>query len=134
MEIRAEVGAENFFLFGLTIDEVARLKAGGYQPRNYYDSDAELRAVIDVINSGLFSHGDPELFRPLTDHLLHDDDYLLMADYRAYVDSQQEVNQAFQDRPHWTRMSILNTARMGKFSSDRAIKEYAGQIWKVSPP
>jgi len=134
VEIRAEVGAENFFLFGLTSDEVARLKAGGYQPRNYYDSDAELRGVIDVINSGLFSHGDPELFRPLTDHLLQDDDYLLMADYRAYVDSQQEINQAFQDRAHWARMSILNTARMGKFSSDRAVREYASQIWKVSLP
>ena len=134
VEIRAEVGAENFFLFGLTIDEVARLKADGYQPRHHYDSDAELRGVIDILNSGLFSHGDPGLFRPLTDHLLQEDDYLLMADYRAYVDSQQEVNRAFQDRAHWTRMSILNTARMGKFSSDRAIKEYASQIWKVSLP
>jgi len=132
VEIRAEVGAENFFLFGLTIDEVARLKAGGYQPQHHYDNDAELRGVIDVINSGLFSHGDPELFRPLTDHLLQHDDYLLMADYRAYVDSQHEVGRAFQDHAHWTRMSILNTARMGKFSSDRAIKEYASQIWKVS--
>jgi len=133
IEIREEVGAENFFLFGLTADQVAQLKAGGYNPWDYYHGDTELKDVIDLINSGLFSHGDTELFRPLTEHLLHHDEYLLMADYRAYVDCQEEVNRAFQDPQHWTRMSILNVARMGKFSSDRAIREYAEKIWKVQP-
>ena len=133
IEIREEVGAENFFLFGLTADQVAKLKAEGYNPQDYYHGDTELKGVIDVVNSGLFSHGDTELFRPLTDHLLHHDQYLLMADYRAYVDCQDAVNRAFQDRAHWTRISILNVARMGKFSSDRAIREYAEQIWKISP-
>ena len=106
IEIREEVGPENFFLFGLTADQVANLKAEGYNPQDYYHRDAELKSVIDVINSGLFAHGDTELFRPLTDHLLYHDDYLLMADYRAYVDRQEEVNRAFQDSAHWTRMSI----------------------------
>jgi len=133
VEIREEVGPENFFLFGLTAEQVAQLKAAGYNPGDHYHGDAELKDVIDLINSGLFSHGDTELFRPLTDHLLHHDDYLLMADYRAYVDCQDEVNRAFQDPQHWSRMSILNVARMGKFSSDRAIREYAEKIWKVQP-
>jgi starch phosphorylase len=133
VEIREEVGSENFFLFGLTVDQVINVKMAGYDPRDYYHGDMELRAVIDLINSGLFSHGDTELFRPLTDHLLQRDDYLLMADYRAYVDCQEEVNRAFQDPAHWTRMSILNVARIGKFSSDRAVRQYAEQIWKVTP-
>jgi starch phosphorylase len=133
IEIRNEVGAENFFLFGLTADEVAAHKAAGYYPRQYYESDPELREVIDAIDGGMFSPGDPHLFRPLTEHLLQHDDYLLLADYRAYVDCQQEVNEAFLDPARWSRMSILNTARMGKFSSDRAIEEYARQIWNLTP-
>jgi starch phosphorylase len=133
IEIRNAVGAENFFLFGLTADEVAARKAAGHDSRQYYDGDAELRGVIEAINSGLFSNGDRELFRPLTDHLLHRDDYLLLADYRAYVDCQEQVNQAFLDRAQWTRMSILNTACMGPFSSDRATEQYAREIWKLSP-
>ena len=133
VEIRNEVGAENFFLFGLTADEVAARKAAGYYPRKYYESDPELREVIDAIDGGLFSPADPHLFRPLTEHLLQHDDYLLLADYRAYVDCHEEVNQAFLDPARWTRMSILNTARMGKFSSDRAIEEYARQIWNLVP-
>ena len=133
VEIREEVGAENFFLFGLTADQVVKLKTDGYHPADYYHGDMELKETIDLINSGLFSHGDTGLFRPLTDHLLHHDEYLLMADYRAYVNSQQEVDHAYRDRAHWTRMSILNVARMGKFSSDRAIREYAEQIWHIEP-
>jgi starch phosphorylase len=133
IEIRAEVGAENFFLFGLNADQVTRLKAAGYSPLNFYRRDTELRAVIDLINSGFFSRGDTQLFRPLTDHLLNHDDYLLMADYRAYVDCQSEVSRAYADVQHWTRMAILNVARMGKFSSDRAIREYARDVWHVSP-
>jgi starch phosphorylase len=133
VEIREEVGAENFFLFGLTADQVAKLKAGAYNPSDYYHGDTELKATIDLINSGLFSHGDTGLFRPLTDHLLYNDEYLLMADYRPYVDCQQEVGHAYRDPSHWTRMSILNVARMGKFSSDRSIREYAGHIWHLEP-
>lgn len=133
IEIREEVGVENFFLFGLTAAQVNQLKAAGYCPMDHYRSDPELREVIDLINSGFFSHGDTELFRPLTDHLLHRDDYCLLADYRAYVDCQQQVDHAYRDRDHWARMSILNVARCGKFSSDRAISEYARDIWHVSP-
>jgi starch phosphorylase len=133
IEIREEVGAENFFLFGLTADQVAKRLAEGYHPADYYHNDAELKAAIDLINSGLFSHGDTELFRPLTNHLMYHDHYLLMADYRAYVDCQQEVDHAYRDPAHWTRMSILNVARMGKFSSDRAIREYAENIWHLEP-
>ncbi len=133
IEIREEVGAENFFLFGLTADQVVKRKSEGYHPADYYHNDTELKAAIDLINSGLFSHGDTGLFRPLTDHLLQHDTYLLMADYRAYVDCQQEVDHAYRDPAHWTRMSILNVARMGKFSSDRAIREYAEHIWHLEP-
>jgi len=109
------------------------VKAEAYNPSDYYHGDPELKATIDLINSGLFSHGDTELFRPLTDHLLHHDNYLLMADYRSYVDCQQAVDQAYRDPAHWTRMSILNVARMGKFSSDRAIRDYAAHIWHLEP-
>ncbi|PZN80290.1 MAG: glycogen phosphorylase [Candidatus Methylumidiphilus alinenensis] len=133
VEIREEVGAENFFLFGLTADQVATLKAGTYNPSDYYHGDTELKATIDLINSGLFSHGDTGLFRPLTDHLLYNDEYLLMADYRSYVDCQKEVDHAYRDPSHWTRMSILNVARMGKFSSDRSIRDYASLIWNLKP-
>jgi starch phosphorylase len=133
VEIREEVGVENFFLFGLNTAQVAELKAAAYNPYDYYHCDMELKQTIDLINCGLFSHGNTELFRPLTDHLLHHDEYLLMADYRSYVDCQQEVDHAYRDPAHWTRMSILNVARMGKFSSDRAIREYGKHIWHVEP-
>jgi starch phosphorylase len=133
VEIRQEVGAENFFLFGLTAEEVQCLRSSGYDPMHYYHGDPELRGVIDLINTGLFSQGDHRLFGPLTDSLLHHDEYLVMADFRAYVDCQREVDRAFQDPMHWTRMSILNVARMGKFSSDRAIRQYAEEVWRVKP-
>ncbi|MET0658568.1 MAG: glycogen/starch/alpha-glucan phosphorylase [Steroidobacteraceae bacterium] len=129
VEIREEVRAENFFLFGLTADEVNRVKAGGYRPRDYYDRDPELRAALDSIANGTFSNGDTGVFRPLIDHLLDYDTYLLLADYRAYVDAQGEADRAYRDVPRWTRMSILNTARAGKFSSDRSIREYSERIW-----
>jgi len=131
VEIREEVGAENFFLFGLTAQEVAARKAGGYRPRDYYERDTELRAALDLIASGAFGRGDPNVFRPLLDHLLDHDEFLLLADYRAYVDAQSEVDEAFRDPERWARMSILNVARAGKFSSDRAIREYSERIWKV---
>jgi starch phosphorylase len=133
VEIREEVGAENFFLFGLTADEVTALQARGYRPREYYERDTELRAALDLIGSGIFANGDTGLFRNLLDHLLNHDSYLMLADYRAYVDAQAEVDRAFRDTKHWTRMSILNVARVGKFSSDRAIREYCETIWGARP-
>ncbi|MDJ0903947.1 MAG: glycogen/starch/alpha-glucan phosphorylase [Xenococcus sp. MO_188.B8] len=133
VEIREEVGAENFFLFGLKTEEVYQLKAQGYNPRDYYNSNSELKAVIDLISSGFFSHGDTGLFQPLVDNLLYDDPYLLLADYQSYVDCQDQVSQAYRDRDNWTRMSILNVARMGKFSSDRSIWEYCEDIWQAKP-
>jgi starch phosphorylase len=133
VEIREEVGAENFFLFGLTAEEVQRLKSQGYRPEDYYRNNDTLREVLDQIRSGFFSHGDRDLFKPLVDSLLYDDQYLLLADYRSYMDCQDEVGRAFLDPLRWTRMSILNTARMGKFSSDRSIREYNEKIWKVKP-
>jgi len=131
VEIRQEVGPENFFLFGLTAEEVANLRAGNYNPLEYYKRDRELREVLDLISAGYFSHGDTQLFQPVVASLLYRDEYLLLADYRAYVDKQDEVGHLFGDEKRWTRMSILNAARMGKFSSDRAIREYCEHIWKV---
>lgn len=133
IEIREEVGADNFFLFGLTTEEVLEKKAAGYNPMDYYHSNPELKLVIDRISSGFFSRGDRDLFTPLIDDLLYRDEYMLLADYQAYIDCQDQVDRAYRDQDHWTRMSILNVARMGKFSSDRAIREYCQDIWKVEP-
>jgi len=133
VEIREEVGAENFFLFGHTAEEVMELKARGYDPRGFYESNEELREAIDLIASGDFSSGNGTLFQPLVDSLLHRDEYLLLADYASYVDCQDQVGECFRDRQRWTRMSILNTARSGKFSSDRSIRDYCERIWKVTP-
>ena len=133
VEIREEVGPENFYLFGLTASEVAATQAGGYRPRDYYEQDPELRGVIDMIGSGLFSRGDSALYRPLLDHLLDTDSYLLLADYRSYVDVQAEVSQGFRDSRGWTAKSIRNVAGAGKFSSDRAIREYCEKIWGAVP-
>lgn len=133
IEIREEVGADNFFLFGLTAEQVYELKAKGYNPKQVYDSDPELREAVDRISSGSFSQGDKNLFKPLVDSLLYGDPYLLFADYRQYVEAQEQVSFAYEDPAKWTRMSILNVARMGKFSSDRSIKEYCDKIWKTHP-
>jgi len=133
IEIREEAGPENFFLFGLTADEVYHLKSQGYDPQTYYHKNEELRAVLDRISNGYFSHGDTELFRPIVDSLLHQDPYMLLADYQAYVDCQDLVGKTYQNREQWTKMSILNAARMGKFSSDRTIREYCQEIWDVQP-
>jgi starch phosphorylase len=131
IEIREEVGAENFFLFGLSAQEVYDLKARGYRPMDYYNGSQSLRDVIDLIRSGFFSRGDTELFRPLIDGLLYQDPYLLFADFQSYVECQERVAAAYQDTERWTRMSILNAARSGKFSSDRTIREYCADIWRV---
>jgi len=133
VEIREQVGPENFFLFGLTAEQAARTRIEGYRPWEIYHDNRELKAAVDLINSGLFSHGDKELFRPLTESLLRDDPFLLFADYQSYIDTQTEVDHAFRDVDHWCRKSILTTARMGQFSSDRSIREYCERIWKVSP-
>ena len=133
IEIREEVGADNFFLFGHSVSQVAQLKHDGYEPMQYYHDNQELRAVIDLIRDGFFSRGDGELFRPLVANLLHHDHYLLLADFDSYMNAQMAVDQVYADREDWSRMSILNTARSGKFSSDRSIREYCEDIWKVKP-
>jgi glycogen phosphorylase len=133
VEMRDEVGAENFFLFGLTESEVASVQANGYRPADYIDSNDELRAVLDLIAGGQFSHGDTEVFKPLVDNLRYDDPFLVCADFASYVAGQEQVSAAWQDKEGWTKKSILNTARSGKFSSDRAIAEYCDDIWKVWP-
>ncbi|WNZ24499.1 glycogen/starch/alpha-glucan phosphorylase [Leptolyngbya sp. NK1-12] len=133
VEIREEVGTENFFLFGLTAQEVVDLKARGYKPTEYYQSNPELKLVIDQMASGFFSPKEPGLFMSIVDSLLHSDEYMLLADYQSYVDCQERVSEAFRDQDNWTRMSILNVARMGKFSSDRTIAEYCRDIWDVEP-
>lgn len=131
VEIREAVGAENFFLCGLTVDEVKELKAKGYNPSEYCNSNAELREVIDRISSGYFSPGHPEIFKPIVDSLLGSDQYMLLADYQSYIDCQQRVSDAYRDKDKWTRMSIINSVNMGKFSSDRTIREYCNEIWNV---
>ncbi len=133
VEIREEVGPENFFLFGLTESEVARRKADNYRPWPIYAENAELRTVIDLIASGHFSRGDKSLFEPLIRSLLDRDDYLLLADYASYIETQEAIGRVYADADRWTRMSILNVARMGKFSSDRAIREYCRDIWHMDP-
>ncbi|HEY2416297.1 MAG TPA: glycogen/starch/alpha-glucan phosphorylase, partial [Steroidobacteraceae bacterium] len=129
IEIRAEVGAENFFLFGMNADQVQWLRASGYRPMDLYESQPDLRDAIDLIQDGFFSRGNSERFRDLIGNLLYHDPYMVLADYAAYVECQQQVDAAFRDSERWVRMSILNTARSGKFSSDRTIREYCAEIW-----
>ena len=133
VEIREEVGEDNFFVFGNTVQEVEQIWAAGYHPRELYEQDAELRDAIDLINSGLFSHGDCTTFRPLTENLLESDPFLVCADFRDYVDCQGRVALAYRDTARWSRMSILNVARCGRFSSDRAVREYCEDIWNTAP-
>jgi glycogen phosphorylase len=133
VEIREEVGAENFFLFGLTAEEVEGLKARGYHPRSRYEADPELKEALDQLAGGVFSPGEPGLFRPLVDNLLVHDPFLVLADFRAYLECQDRVARAWRDAEGWTRACILNVARAGKFSSDRAIAEYCRDIWQVGP-
>src|SRR5260370_9748338 len=133
IEMRQAGGEANFFLFGLTAEEVRAKKAAGYHPWDYYESNPNLREAIDQINSGHFSRGDTNLFRPLVDSLMKYDPYLVFADYRAYVQIQEQISQAYKDGANWTRLSIRNTAPMAKFSSDRAIREYCERIWNAKP-
>jgi glycogen phosphorylase len=133
VEIREEVGAENFFLFGLTVEQVRELKLRGYRPQEVVEKNASLGEVLDFIASGALAGGDPDLFRPFLERLLNEDPFLVLADYQAYLDCQEQVSALWRDQRAWTRKAILNVARMGKFSSDRSIRDYCGQVWRIKP-
>jgi starch phosphorylase len=133
VEIREEVGSENFFLFGLTVEQVRELKLRGYRPSEVPEKNASLRQILDFIGSGALAGGDSKLFRPLLDRLLYEDPFLVLADYQAYADCQERVSTLWRDQGAWTHKAILNVARMGKFSSDRSIRDYCGQVWRVKP-
>ena len=134
VEIKEEVGDENIFIFGLTTPQVAEVKANGYNPRDYYDNNETLKIVLDMISSGFFSVDEPNRYQPIVDNLLyHGDQYLLLADYASYIETQDRVAGVYKNQDEWTRLAILNVANMAKFSSDRAIGEYAKNIWHVSP-
>lgn len=133
VEIRERVGAENFFLFGLTTEQVAAKWRAGYSPAAELEANDELRRVVEHLADGTFSHGDRELFRPIVDNLRFSDPFLVLADYTSYAECQAKVSAAYADAENWSRMAILNVARMGWFSSDRSIREYCENIWHVSP-
>jgi glycogen phosphorylase len=135
IEIRQEAGEDNFFLFGLTAAQIADLKREGYNPHSFYDRSPLLRGVLDGLREGRFTNGDRDTLAPLVNDLMNADRYCVLADFDAYVATQAEVGTAYSDIPHWSRMSILNTARSGKFSSDRTIRQYCSEIWDmpVSP-
>ncbi len=133
IEIRQHVGETNFFLFGLTVEEVLKIKQNGYNPKAYYNENRNLREVLDRIAAGEYSNGDRDLFRPIVDSLLNRDEYLLLADFGSYIDCQDRAAGAYREEQSWTRMSILNTARCGFFSSDRTMRQYCDKIWQVKP-
>ena len=127
------VGEENFFLFGLNEEQVSERKKQGYNPIDLYNSSLSIREVIDRINGGAFSPENPELFKPLTDSLLYHDEYMLLADFEDYANCHQRVVETYLNKEKWLKMSMLNVARIGKFSSDRTIKEYCEDIWNTKP-
>ena len=132
IEIREEVGKENIFIFGLTSEEVTNRRNRGHNPRSYYDSNSNLKQAIDMIQNGFFSTEEPSLFKPIIDSLFDEGDhYMVLADYESYIKCQDKIAKAFLDRERWLKMSIINVANMGKFSSDRTIQEYAEEIWKA---
>jgi starch phosphorylase len=133
IEIRERVGEENFFLFGLTADQVFALKESGYKPMEYYHANQQLGAAVRRIASGYFSNGNPTLFQPIIDSLMHHDEYLIFADYQSYIECQDRAEKVYRDQDNWTRMAILNTARCGFFSSDRTMQQYLDDIWKAGP-
>lgn len=133
VEIREEVGADNFFLFGLTADQVREVQSSGYQPRQVYEKNPVIREVLDFIASGALANGNADLFQPLVGNLLHHDPFLVLADFQAYIDCQGRVSRLWADPAAWTRCSILNVARMGKFSSDRSIRDYCAKVWRMKP-
>jgi starch phosphorylase len=134
VEMAEEIGAENMFIFGLHDNEVIDLKAKGYHPRDYYERDPELKTVLDMITANVFSKDEPGIFEPIVTSLLEQGDtYCLLADFRSYMDTQDKVDELFRDSDKWTKQAIINVARMGKFSSDRTIIQYANDIWKIKP-
>jgi starch phosphorylase len=133
IEIREQVGPDNFFLFGLTAEQARELMARGYRPRDIYEQNAALREVLDFIASGKLAGGDKYLFGPLLDYLLESDPFLVLADYQSYIDCQKQVDMLWRNPQEWTRKSIINVAHMGRFSSDRSIRDYCRNVWKVEP-
>jgi starch phosphorylase len=133
IEIKKEVGDENIFIFGLNAAEVQAVRAKGYRPADFYNTNPELKQALDMIGDGYFSPGEPQLFRPLVESLITQDHFLLLVDYPSYVACQDRVDAVYRDAEEWTRRSILNVARMGRFSSDRSVREYAEKIWQVKP-
>jgi starch phosphorylase len=133
IEIATDVGTENIFQFGLTAEEVTTMKSQGYNSRDCYNANTDLKEVIDLISSGFFFKEDATLFKPFIDSLLSRDEQMVLADYQSYIDCQDRVGTAFKDRKQWTKMSIITVARMGKFSSDRSIREYCEKIWHATP-
>ena len=132
VEIRDLVGDDNFFLFGLTEPQVADLVQSGYRPSSYYEKNTSLRSALDLIASGTFSGGNAREFEPIVSNLLHEDRFLVLADYQAYLDAQARVDSAYANPEAWTRSAILNVARSGFFSSDRSIRDYLDRIWHAS--
>ncbi|TAK56348.1 MAG: glycogen/starch/alpha-glucan phosphorylase [Bacteroidetes bacterium] len=133
VEIRDAVGEDNFFLFGMTTDEIRNLRMEGYNPAQYFESNKELNDIINLLTNGIFSKGDFSLFKPLVDSLLYYDEYMLFADYESYIQCQDMVASTYRNKELWTTKSILNVARIGKFSSDRSVREYSEKIWNVKP-
>jgi starch phosphorylase len=129
VEMLEEAGESNFFIFGMTVDQVQDLVAKGYRPKDFYEKDDDLRRVLDLIASGFFSPDRPDLFKQVVEKLLTSDPFLLLADFRSYLTCQEKVSKAYSDKKSWAKMAILNVARMGKFSSDRTIHQYATEIW-----
>ena len=132
VEIREEVGAENFFLFGLTAEEI-REQHKAYNPHKYYEENEDIRKILNQLSEGYFSPGEPQLFYPVVRSLLEHDRFFVLADYQSYVGCQEKIVEVYRDEEQWTKMAILNVARSGKFSSDRAIREYAENIWNIRP-
>lgn len=134
IEMVENIGEENMFIFGLRDNEVKELKAKGYNPQNYYNKNSELKAVLDIILDGEFSPNNKDAFKPIFDSLVYyGDTYLLLADYADYIKTQEKVSELYKDQEEWTKKTILNSARMGYFSSDRTVMEYANEIWKIDP-
>ena len=134
VEIREEVGEENFYLFGLTTPEVKKIhEDGSHKPWDLYNSDARIRRIMDALSSNMFSPGEPGIFKPIFQNIMTSDYYLLLADIGSYIDIQAKVGKDFLNKASWGKKAILNVAHSGKFSSDRTITEYAEDIWDVKP-
>jgi starch phosphorylase len=133
MELAEEIGREDLFVFGLTADDIASARRSGYYPFAEYERLPELRAALDMVSGGAFSPKQRELFRPLCDAALGSDEFMVCADFESYVRTQAKVSETFGRPQEWARLSILNVAGMGRFSSDRAVREYAEDIWGADP-